>query len=71
LAVSLNGKEAIVDALRRHAEAFGDRPDFWTEANILNPDFRALLNENRIVYKTNRDCNYFRTKQITKQKIFN
>jgi cytochrome P450 len=41
-AVSLNGKEAIVDALQKHAETFGDRPDFWTEANILNRDFKGI-----------------------------
>jgi len=49
LAVSLNGKEAIIDALRGCAEAFGDRGDFWTEANILNPDMRGLLNDNMIL----------------------
>lgn len=44
MTVSLNGKEAIVDALQRHAEAFADRPDFWSEANILNRDFKGQFN---------------------------
>jgi len=43
MAVSLNGKKAIVEAMQKHAEAFGDRPDFWTEANIVNPDMRGLF----------------------------
>ena len=41
MAVSINGKEAIVDAMQKHSEAFGDRPEFWTETNILNPDLRG------------------------------
>jgi len=43
LAVSLNGKDAIVDAMQRNSEAYGDRPEFWTETNILNPELRGLF----------------------------
>jgi cytochrome P450 len=43
MAISLNGKEAIMESMQRHAEAFGDRPDFWIEANILNRDFRGII----------------------------
>jgi len=43
MAVSLNGKKAISEAMQKHAETFGDRPDFWTEVNILNPEMRGLF----------------------------
>jgi len=41
LAVILNGKEAIADAMIRNGEAFADKPGLWTEANLLNKGLRG------------------------------
>lgn len=41
LAVILNGKEAIADAMMRHGEAFADKPGLWTEATCLNKGLRG------------------------------
>jgi len=41
LAVVLNGKEAIADAMLKHGEAFADKPGLWTEAKVLNTGLRG------------------------------
>lgn len=56
MAISLNGKEAIVEAMHKNAEAFSDRPDFYTEANILNPELRGTVCLNAIAQMTWENC---------------
>lgn len=41
--IILDGKEAISEAFLRQSEAFADRPEMWTESNILNEDLRGIV----------------------------
>lgn len=43
LAVVLNGKQTLIDALHKQSEVFADRPDIWTESNIFNIERKGML----------------------------